>query len=122
MSYVPVTTFRFEPNESNGSLSDNITFVNVPVLVRVISIHYYIQKLLFSFVILKGLSDKISPLIFNVILSINKAKLFTTRTIDEIISGYKDPILVTIKNRFPDIIKDDIFGLLRAVNISLKES
>ncbi len=33
VSYSPVTTLYFLPNMSNGSLTDKITFVNVPVLV-----------------------------------------------------------------------------------------
>ena len=33
VSYIPITTLHFVPEMSNGSLSDNINFINVPALV-----------------------------------------------------------------------------------------
>ena len=33
VSYIPITTLHFVPELSNGSLSDNINFINVPALV-----------------------------------------------------------------------------------------
>jgi hypothetical protein len=48
-------------------------------------------------------------IIANILLELAKIELFVTRTVDELIAGYEDPILKVAK-RF-GIVNDSIFGL-----------
>ena len=72
------------PELSNGSLNDNITFMNVPALGMIETAMHSNSKVM-------------SPSIVNVILNAFKEKLFITKTAGELIIGYKDPLLVLAK-------------------------
>jgi hypothetical protein len=98
-----VVTLHFEPTLSKGSLSDNITFVNVPAAGMIeTSMH--------------SQSKTIVPEMVNLILNGFKSKLFVTKTAGELISGYKDPLLVLAKTLLPNLIKDDEFSIINGKN------
>ena len=103
VSFEPVVTLHYEPTLSKGSLSDNITFVNVPAAGMIeTSMH--------------SNSKTIVPEMVNLILTGFKSKLFVTKTAGELISGYKDPLLVLAKTLLPNLIKDDEFSIINGKN------
>lgn len=47
-----------------------------------------------------------------------RTKIFETKTVKELISGYKDPLLTMAKIFVPGVVKDDHFSLIN--NVSFK--
>jgi len=102
LNYAPTITLYFEPELSNGSINDTITFLNVPAM-SIIERSMHIN------------SNVLAPDIINEVLKGFKTELFEKRTVGELVSGYKDPLL-TFANKFlPKIIKDDKFGFFNGV-------
>ena len=102
LNYAPTITLYFEPELSNGSINDTITFLNVPAM-SIIERSMHIN------------SNVLAPDIINEVLKSFKTELFEKRTVGELVSGYKDPLL-TFANKFlPKIIKDDKFGFFNGV-------
>jgi hypothetical protein len=60
--------------------------------------------------------SKIDKTVVNDLLAVLKTSLFVTKTVGELISGYKDPLLTLAKIFVPEIISDDKFSLLKGVN------
>ena len=65
---------------------------------------------------LKGKSKIIQPEAVNGLLKMLKTKLFETKTVGQLIRGYKDPLMALAKIFLPNIIKDDKFSLLNGVS------
>lgn len=53
----------------------------------------------------------------NVYISSSKSDLFTTRTVDELLWGYEDPLLARIASSSKDV--DKVFGLMYKVSVGL---
>ena len=54
------------------------------------------------------------------LLRLLNTKLFITKTVGELISGYQDPLMALAKMFLPEVIKDDKFSLINGVrNIRL---
>ena len=66
---------------------------------------------------LKGKSKIIQPEAVNSLLKMLKTKLFETKTVGQLIRGYKDPLMALAKIFLPHIIKDDKFSLLNGVSV-----
>jgi len=86
MKFMQRRTWHFVPELSNGTLDDNITTLNVPVVGAAYSLRY-------------------SPLwfkvVFNRLISKYKSELFVTKTSRELLfEGYEDPLLDLAKH-FP---------------------
>lgn len=64
----------------------------------------------------KGKFD-FEPSIVNGLTKFLGTELFLTKTVGELISGYKDPLLALGKMFLPEIIKDDKFSLINGVNL-----
>jgi len=91
LSYSTITTLYPEPSLSGASLSDQITFLNIPAMGMIQS------------------SNIFSQFLFNTILA--HFDLFYTKTAEELISGYKDPLLEKAKRFKSDI--NEIFSLFK---------
>lgn len=63
----------------------------------------------------KGTYSWIPPKYINGLFSIMNTKLFMTKTVRELIAGYRDPLLELAKFFMPSLIKDDTFSLLKGV-------
>lgn len=61
---------------------------------------------------------ELGPTLVNTLLAFLGTKLFETKTVGELISGYKDPLMELAKTFLPKIIKDDKFSLLNGVNLN----
>ncbi|CAF1009200.1 unnamed protein product, partial [Brachionus calyciflorus] len=96
ISFTPVVTLKFEPSLSNGLESDLITFVNIPAL-GVIE-----KNIGFGYTMLN--------------LILKDTRLFETKTVGELISGYTHPLMELGKKYMPDKFKDDKFSLLNGRN------
>jgi hypothetical protein len=55
------------------------------------------------------------PFAINALFKLLDVNLFNIRTVEELISGYNDPILEWGKLFMPDMIKDSVFSLLNGV-------
>lgn len=67
-------------------------------------------------------SKELVPGMVNDLLKLLGTKLFETKTVKELIGGYKDPLMALAKMFEPELIKDDEFSLVNGVNfIKLKE-
>jgi hypothetical protein len=68
-----------------------------------------------------GKSKEFEPFFTNILLDTFKTKLFETKTVGELISGYADPLMTIAKVVLPNIIKDNKFSLLNGVtNLTAK--
>lgn len=56
----------------------------------------------------------------NIYMNAVKSGLFTTRTVDELLWGYEDPLLARISAASPGVEKD--FGLMHKVCVGLSSS
>lgn len=61
-------------------------------------------------------SKDLVPAIVNDLLKLLGTKLFETKTVKELIGGYKDPLMALAKMFEPELIKDDEFSLVNGVN------
>lgn len=61
-------------------------------------------------------SQVLGPALVNTLLGFLDTKLFVTRTVGELISGYTDPLMFLAKTFVPKLVKDDKFSLLNGVN------
>lgn len=88
-------SFVFLREKSVGDPSeDSITTVNIPVWA-------VMNKL-------KG--SIVKATMMSLWMNSIKSGLFTTRTVDELLWGYEDPVLARLSNSYPEI--DKIFGLM----------
>lgn len=62
-----------------------------------------------------GKSKTIEPLAVDLLLKLFGTELFLTKTVGELISGYKDPLMAMAKTFLPAVVKDDEFSLLNGV-------
>ena len=60
-------------------------------------------------------SKVLAPDVVNTVLKELKTPLFETRTVAELISGYKDPLLTFASKFLPKVIKDGQFGIFNGV-------
>ena len=60
-------------------------------------------------------SKELVPSLVNDLLKLLGVKLFETKTVKELISGYKDPLMALAKMFEPGLIKDDEFSLINGV-------
>lgn len=56
-----------------------------------------------------------SPSMVNYLLDFLETRLFVTRSVGEIISGYNDPLMELAKMSMPKVVKDDKFSLMSGV-------
>ncbi|KAM7392993.1 hypothetical protein PAMA_007895 [Pampus argenteus] len=97
---VNTKTYIFQRNMSRGPESDLIRTVNIPAIT-----------------VMDKFKD--NSLIANLVSSYMKSTgegLFTTRTVGELLWGYEDKLLTTLKFLQPDL--DDVFGLFYKTNAS----
>ena len=106
VSLTPVQTLFFEPDLSNGSENDPITFLNLPV-VAVIELG---KKLLGSGPASTGAIDFAFKLL--------NTPLFVTKTAGQLITGYDDPLVTLAHTIAPNLVKQAQFGLLNGVSWS----
>jgi hypothetical protein len=86
LNYAPTITLYFEPELSNGSINDTITFLNVPAM-SIIERSMHIN------------SNVLAPDIINGVLRFLNTELFEKRTVGELVSGYKGiRVLIKILN------------------------
>jgi hypothetical protein len=64
----------------------------------------------------KSKSQWITPTAINEIIRAYKTKLFVTKSVGELIRGYKDPLLSLAKLFVPSLVKDNKFSLLNGVS------
>ncbi|KAJ0057089.1 hypothetical protein NL108_002022, partial [Boleophthalmus pectinirostris] len=100
VSAVNTKTYIFQPNMSRGPETDLIRTVNIPAMT---------------------VMDKFKnePIFANLISAYMRSLgegLFTTQTVGELLWGYEDELLKTLKKLQPDI--DDVFGLFYKNNAS----
>uniref|UniRef100_A0A670YI19 Platelet glycoprotein 4 n=1 Tax=Pseudonaja textilis TaxID=8673 RepID=A0A670YI19_PSETE len=95
LSYFLENIFLFQPNMSSGLESDNITTVNLAVVVKAFKTNFIFHVLS-----------------LNILIQLSKSKLLQTRTVKEILWGYEDPFLKLIP--FPNI--DKIVGVFYPLN------
>jgi len=62
-----------------------------------------------------GKSKTVEPLAIDFVLKLLGTELFLTKTVGELISGYKDPLMTMAKTFLPGVVKDDEFSLLNGV-------
>lgn len=60
-------------------------------------------------------SKEILPSMVNDLLKLLGTKLFETKTVGELIKGYKDPLMSLAKMFLPEVIKDDKFSIVNGV-------
>lgn len=101
--FTPVVTLHFEPSLSAGLETDKITFLNIPAVGMI----EQASRSRFS---------ELGPTLVNTLLAFLNTKLFLTKTVGELISGYKDPLMELAKAFMPQIIKDDKFSLINGKN------
>lgn len=101
----PVITLYFEPSMSVGKLSDHITTLNIPALGMIEDA-------------LHGNTDKSSV---NLLTSMMSTRLFITRTVEQLISGYEDDLLDMAQYMMPDKIKSNIFSYTKGSNGTIKD-
>ncbi|CAF0919401.1 unnamed protein product [Brachionus calyciflorus] len=99
VKYSPVVTLHYEPELSVGPENDVVTILNVPLVSTI---------------------DKITKmpgnLPANILFGYFETNLFISRSVQDIISGYYDPLMHLAKETYPDKVKDDKFGLLLEKN------
>ncbi|TNN71357.1 Lysosome membrane protein 2 [Liparis tanakae] len=97
---VNIKTYIFQRNMSRGPESDLIRTVNIPVMtvMEQFKDHSIIANLISAYIKSSG------------------EGLFTTRTVGELLWGYKDGLLTALKAFKPDL--DDVFGLFYKSNAS----
>lgn len=118
--FTPVVYLKFEPSLSAGLETDKITFLNIPAVVFIKN-SLFLVSLFFN----KGMIEQtarsrfkeLGPSLVNTLLAFLGTKLFETKTVGELISGYKDPLMELAKTFLPKIIKDSKFSLLNGVNL-----
>lgn len=66
--------------------------------------------------ILRNKFKNIESEFLNSLLKLMNIKLFVTKTVGELISGYQDPLLKLAKTFEPNIVKSDKFSLLNDVS------
>ncbi|RNA35694.1 scavenger receptor class B member 1 isoform X1 [Brachionus plicatilis] len=95
LKYNPVFSLYFEPSMSIGNESDIVTVLNVPfagMIEKSLHVGHFLPiGLLFDYF---------------------ETKLFVTRSIRDIVSGYYDPLMHLAKETLPHKFTDDKFGLL----------
>jgi hypothetical protein len=62
-----------------------------------------------------GHSKTVEPLAIDLLLKLFGTELFLTKTVEELISGYQDPLMAMAKTFLPAVVKDDKFSLLNGV-------
>ena len=62
-----------------------------------------------------GKSKTAEPFAIDLLLKLFGTELFLTKTVGELISGYKDPLMSMAKTFLPAVVKDDEFSLLNGV-------
>ncbi|XP_078257889.1 lysosome membrane protein 2-like [Rhinoraja longicauda] len=99
VSAVTPKTYVFVPELSTGDPeSDLIRTVNIPVVTVINMAKYSSYKILLA----------------EALLTFESEGLFTTRTVHELLWGYKDPVLATIHKFMSDV--DEYFGLYYKMN------
>ena len=119
LQFSPTSTLIFEPSLSVGNLTDKITILNIPALVS-----FFLFIILFevnnNIFLLKVIAEKTSNKfsrqenVLNRLFDFMKVKLFQVKTVNEIISGYEDPLMKIAKN-VDRSVKESKFGLLNGV-------
>jgi hypothetical protein len=64
-------------------------------------------------------SKEFVPAMVDDLLRLFNTKLFLTKTVGELISGYQDPLMALAKLFLPEVIKDDKFSLINGVILIL---
>ncbi len=64
---------------------------------------------------LKGNLQNFTAEGINLIFKLFGTKIFITKTVKELISGYKDPLLTIAKQIIPNVVKSDLFSMLNGV-------
>jgi hypothetical protein len=95
-------TLTFEPTLSVGPSNDSVTFINVPALGLVEES--------------TRLSESFGSEVANALFALFGTELFVTKTVDELIAGYEDPLMALAKQFLPALIKDDKFSLVNGKN------
>ena len=103
LRFIPVVTLHYEPELSTGTLNDSITFINVPALGLIETSMHLNSKV-------------IAPELVNLMLKALNTKLFVTKTVGELISGYKDPLMSLAKRFLPKLITSDEFSIINGKN------
>lgn len=62
-------------------------------------------------------SKELIPSMVDDLFKVLDTKLFETKTVKELIEGYKDPLMALAKLFMPDLIKNDEFSIVNGVNI-----
>jgi len=65
---------------------------------------------------LKGKFKDLTAEGINIFFKLYGTKIFETKTVQELISGYKDPLLTLGKIFTPNIVKDDTFSMINGVS------
>lgn len=68
--------------------------------------------------VLKGNHPVLTADLINVFLFAEGTKMFNTKTVEELISGYQDPLLKAAKAL--GYVTDDTFSLINGVDLNIK--
>ncbi|XP_067848532.1 lysosome membrane protein 2-like [Heptranchias perlo] len=102
ISAVTPRTFIFEPLMSVGDpKNDSVTTINIPFIALLRMLKY------------SGMVKKIGA---SILFTLRSRTLFHTRSVDELLWGYEDPILKLGHKLLPSFIKDCRFGLFYGMN------
>ena len=64
---------------------------------------------------LQGKYQDLTAEAINLIFKIFRTKIFITKTVEELITGYEDPLLKIAKKYLPNVVTDDKFSMLNGV-------
>lgn len=67
-------------------------------------------------------SKEIIPIAVNDLLKLLNTQLFLTKTVKELIEGYKDPLMTLAKAFLPGVVKDDKFSIVNGVKSGFMNS
>ena len=62
-----------------------------------------------------GALKQLKEIAVNGIFKMYKTELFVTKTVGQLLSGYKDPLMAMAKKLLPKVVKEDTFSLLNGV-------
>lgn len=119
---VNTKTYIFQREMSRGPESDLIRTINIPAVVRdpnLTTVSLYIHSFVYQGfrIDLQTVMNKFhNALIANLVSSYMRSLgvgLFATRTVGELLWGYRDNLLTSLKKFDPEV--DDVFGLFYKV-------
>jgi len=103
LRFSPVITIHFEPSLSNGTEDDLITFLNIPAVSMIESL-------------MNAQTNAFSVLGINLMFKMLQTKLFVTKTVGQLISGYDDPLMKMASIIMPNQVKNGQFSILNGRN------